>query len=175
MLDLWDLRSLPPADKHGPSAVTGACLSQATRRSHEIVNVASRNHTVLSTSWSHFPRREQSLSKCVLSKLMLILRNTAGRRRWAQVPQSAARRKALKKPQPSPNKAAVCGVLDQSLLAVGRMWTEFLLNEAHSESSQVLLHSVPANRTICYQPTARAADKCSLILSLGKPIIYRLS
>lgn len=59
--------------------------------------------------------------------------------------------------------------------AEGRMWTEFLLYEAHSESGGVLLDSVAANRTICYQPTARAADKCSPVLMLGKPVISRLS
>lgn len=46
-------------------------------------------------------------------------------------------------PQQAPNKATVCGALDPSLGAEGGKWTEFLLNEAHSESSQVLLDSEP--------------------------------
>lgn len=87
---------------------------------------------------------------------MLILRNTAGRGSSAQVPQSAAGQKAHENLQQAPNKATVCGVLDQSLLAEGGKRSEFLLNEAHSESSQALLDWTRClvNRTICYQPTA---------------------
>lgn len=133
-----------PWDKHPePSVVGGACLSQSTRWSDEVVNVTSSNHTVFSNSWSRFPRREQSRSKCAFPNLMLILRNTAGPGRSAQVPQSVAWPKACENSQQAPDKAAVCGVLDQSRLAEGRKWTEFLLNEARSESSQVLPDSVP--------------------------------
>lgn len=129
---------------HEPPVVRGSVHKLAWYGSQCSVS----SHTMFSSSWSRFPRREQSPPKRVLPNSLLILRNTAGRGSSAQVPQSAAGQKAHENLQQAPNKATVCGVLDESLLAEGGKRSEFLLNKAHSESSQALLDSVPGDQFV---------------------------
>ena len=94
-------------------------------------------------SASPFPRREQSPGECVLPNSMLILRNTAGLGELDTGSAKCCFAESSRHPQQEPNKAAVCGALDPSLGAAGGKWTEFLLNQAHSESSQVFLDPEP--------------------------------
>ena len=99
---------------------------------------------------------------------MLILRSTAGQGELDTGSAKCCLAESSRHPQHKPNKAAVCGALDPSLGAAEGKWTEFLLNQAHSESSQVFWTLSLENTTIGYQPTVRAVDKHPLIWSLVK-------
>ena len=74
---------------------------------------------------------------------MLILRNTAGLGELDAGSTKCCLAESSRNLRQEPNKAAVYGALDPSLGAAGGKWTEFLLNQPHSESSQVSLDSEP--------------------------------
>ena len=133
--------------------------------------MTSSQHTTFSSSKGRFPRREQSPAKHVPPNSTLIPRNTAGPWSSAQVLQSAARqRNSLSEAQTKLQCVELWIRAWEPKADGGPSFYLTRLIQSLGRSSYTL-----ANMTICYQPPARAADKCSLILSLGKPIIYRLS
>ena len=139
--------------------------------------MTSRHHTthVLSSGQSHLPRREQSPAKCVLPNSMLILRNTAGLGELDAGSTKCCLAESSRNLRQEPNKAAVYGALDPSLGAAGGKWTEFLLNQPHSESSQVSLDSEPGEHGNWLSASSGSCGSTPSDPVFGKTKICRLS
>lgn len=123
-------------------------------------------------SFCLFPRREQSLPKSVLPKLMLMLRNPAERSSWAQVPQKSVAWPTAHRTLCKPHTKPQC--VEFKACKLKQKGPRFQLNEA--PAVQTSLHVLCAWHT--WQFVTDPQHQLwinALWSSLLKLVIYRLS